>query len=99
MAEGDLRARFEAARWTTSPPNAQPWTFIVARRDDAQAHGRPAGVLNNRNRRRAPAVPALASAWRACGMGETENAYTLADHRQRLAPRRRHRTRVHQTLV
>ena len=33
VAEADVRALFEAARWTMSSYNAQPWRYIVAARD------------------------------------------------------------------
>jgi nitroreductase len=33
IAEGDLQAIFEAARWAPSSYNNQPWRFLYARRD------------------------------------------------------------------
>jgi nitroreductase len=35
VAAADLRSLFEAARWAPSAFNEQPWSFIVARREDA----------------------------------------------------------------
>ena len=37
IAEADLLALFEAARWAASSYNEQPWRFIVARREEAEA--------------------------------------------------------------
>ncbi len=34
VADGDLRAVLEAARWSASTYNEQPWRFLVARRGD-----------------------------------------------------------------
>jgi nitroreductase len=36
---------FEAARWAPSSGNAQPWSFLVARKEDAAEHAKLAGVL------------------------------------------------------
>lgn len=39
LSEADLTSLLEAARWSPSCGNAQPWAFVVARRgDDAHAH-------------------------------------------------------------
>ena len=35
ISDGDFLALFEAARWAPSSFNAQPWRFIVARRQDS----------------------------------------------------------------
>jgi len=35
-----LRALFEAARWASSSYNAQPWSFIVATKDDPENYKR-----------------------------------------------------------
>jgi nitroreductase len=35
VADNDLLAVLEAARWSASAANAQPWSYIVAKRDDA----------------------------------------------------------------
>ena len=36
VAEADLRALFEAARWAPSSRNEQPWSYVVARRDELE---------------------------------------------------------------
>lgn len=35
-----LRSLFEAARWAASSFNAQPWSFIVATKDDSEHYGK-----------------------------------------------------------
>jgi nitroreductase len=40
-----LASLFEAARWAPSSGNGQPWTFLVATKDDASEHERMASVL------------------------------------------------------
>jgi len=40
VAEKDLRALFEAARWAPSSYNEQPWRYLVARREQPEAFER-----------------------------------------------------------
>lgn len=54
-----LLSLFEAARWAPSSRNAQPWRFIVATRDDAEAYANLLSVLNESNRRWAGNAPVL----------------------------------------
>jgi nitroreductase len=53
-----LASLFEAARWAPSSGNGQPWSFLVATRDDAAEHDRLASVLNPGNAwaRKAPVL-------------------------------------------
>jgi nitroreductase len=44
-----LRRLFEAARWAPSSGNGQPWSFLVARKEDAAEFERLASVLNPGN--------------------------------------------------
>jgi nitroreductase len=46
---GALRSVFEAARWAPSSGNGQPWSFIVARREQAAEFEKLASVLNPGN--------------------------------------------------
>ena len=55
-----LRALFEAARWAASCANAQPWSFIVATKDDAANFARVLGILVELNQAWAKHAPALA---------------------------------------
>lgn len=49
ITDAELGSLFEAARWTASCFNDQPWTFVVARREDAAAFARILGVLVEAN--------------------------------------------------
>jgi nitroreductase len=40
-----IRSIFEAARWSASSFNEQPWSFIVARHEDREAFAKVAGCL------------------------------------------------------
>lgn len=44
-----LRRLFEAARWAPSSGNGQPWSFLVARKEDAAEFEKIASVLNSGN--------------------------------------------------
>lgn len=56
----DLRSVFEAARWAPSSYNAQPWRWIVARREEPEAFGRLLSCLVEGNRLWAKRAPVLA---------------------------------------
>ena len=61
VAQDDVRALFEAARWTMSSYNAQPWRFIVAERSrDPQTWERIYSVLLEGNQPWASNAPVLA---------------------------------------
>lgn len=49
----------EAARWAASSRNAQPWSFIVAIRDDPEDYARMLACLGERNQRWAGRAPVL----------------------------------------
>jgi len=59
IAEGDLRALFEAARWAPSSYNEQPWRFIVATRANRNEFDRMLSCLVPANQKWASAVPVL----------------------------------------
>lgn len=54
-----LLSVFEAARWTASSNNEQPWHFIVATRDEPEEFGRLLACLVERNQSWAKAAPVL----------------------------------------
>lgn len=58
LADDELTALLEAARWAPSANNSQPWRFLVARRDD-QHFDALAGLLAAGNRSWAPRASAL----------------------------------------
>lgn len=55
-----LASLFEAARWAPSCFNEQPWRFVVATMDDAQAHARILACLVPGNQVWAKHAPVLA---------------------------------------
>lgn len=54
-----LRSLFEAARWSASCFNEQPWRFVVALKDDPVSFDAMCQCLNESNRRWAPSAPVL----------------------------------------
>jgi len=57
-----LRSLFEAARWAPSSSNEQPWAFLMATKDDPEAHGRLLSTLVEFNQTWAKHAPVLAIA-------------------------------------
>ena len=45
VSDEDLRSLFEAARWAPSSYNEQPWSFIVAKKEDAEEFARVLSCL------------------------------------------------------
>ena len=60
VAEDDLRSLFEAARWAASSYNEQPWSYVVATKDDPEEFERLLSCLVDVNQAWANAVPVLA---------------------------------------
>ena len=60
VSDEDLRSLFEAARWAPSSYNEQPWSYIVARKEDEAEYARLLSCLNEGNQAWAKAVPVLA---------------------------------------
>jgi nitroreductase len=60
VSRDDLRSLFEAARWAPSSYNEQPWSYVVATRDDAAAYERVLSCLVEANQAWAKAAPVLA---------------------------------------
>jgi nitroreductase len=57
-----LASLFEAARWAPSSSNEQPWTYLVATKDDAENFSKTLSVLVEFNANWAKAAPVLALA-------------------------------------
>jgi nitroreductase len=60
VPEADLRSLFEAARWAPSSYNEQPWSYIVATKDDPEQFQRLLSCLAEGNQIWAQAAPVLA---------------------------------------
>ena len=60
VSKDDLRSLFEAARWAPSSYNEQPWSYIVATKDDAENFKKVVSCLVEGNQAWASAAPVLA---------------------------------------
>ena len=60
VSQADLRSLFEAARWSASSYNEQPWRYIVASKDDPQAFEQMLSCLVEGNQPWAKEAPVLA---------------------------------------
>ncbi len=60
VPDADLRSLFEAARWAPSSYNEQPWSYIVATRDNSEQFQRLLSCLVDANQVWAQAAPVLA---------------------------------------
>lgn len=54
-----LRSMLEAARWSASSGNGQPWSFLIATREEPDAFARLVGCLSEGNTTWAPRAPVL----------------------------------------
>lgn len=57
-----LQSLFEAARWSASSYNEQPWRFVVATRENPEAYDALLSAVNEKNRRWASRAPVLVGA-------------------------------------
>lgn len=60
VSESDLRSLFEAARWAASSYNEQPWSYIVATKENPEEFERLLSCLVEGNQVWAKAAPVLA---------------------------------------
>jgi nitroreductase len=60
VSEADLCSLFEAARWAPSSYNEQPWSYLVATRDNPEEFTRLLSCLVEGNQAWAKAAPVLA---------------------------------------
>ena len=72
VAAEDLRSIFEAARWAASSYNEQPWTYIVATKDEPDGYAKLLSCLVEPNQEWAKFAPVLA-------LGCTRLTFTLND--------------------
>ena len=59
VSDDDLRSLFEAARWAASSYNEQPWSYIVATKEDMAQFERLLSCLVEGNQAWAKAAPVL----------------------------------------
>lgn len=70
-----LLSLFEAARWSPSSANEQPWRFIVATKDDSRVFSSLVESLKEGNRRWADRAPMLVLALAQSTYSKTGSAY------------------------
>jgi nitroreductase len=86
VAPDVLRSLWEAARWAPSSANAQPWSFLVATRDDPQEFDRMLGCLVEGNQIWAKQAPVLmVSVAAKLDRGKDPNAHAWYDVGQAVA--------------
>jgi nitroreductase len=60
VSAADLQSLFEAARWAASSYNEQPWSYVIATRDDPAEFAKLLSCLIEGNQAWAKAAPVLA---------------------------------------
>jgi nitroreductase len=81
LGDDELAVLLEAARWSPSAGNSQPWAFLVGRRGDA-AHEGFVELLAPSVRRWAPAASALVFTLNQVASGPEEDALGYSDYAQ-----------------
>jgi nitroreductase len=81
LSDDELEVLLEAARWSPSAGNSQPWAFLVGRRGDA-AHATFVELLASSVRRWAPAASALFFTLNQVASGPEEDALAYSDYAQ-----------------
>lgn len=78
VSPDDLKALFEAARWSASSFNEQPWRYIVVTRENAVEYDRLLSCLMEGNQEWARRAPVLA-------LGVIKTSFTRNDKPNRVA--------------
>jgi nitroreductase len=81
LADGELSVLLEAARWSPSAGNSQPWAFLVSRRGDA-VHSAFVELLAPSVRRWAPDASALLFTLNQVASGPEADALGYSDYAQ-----------------
>jgi nitroreductase len=76
----DLRSLFEAARWAASSYNEQPWSYIVATKDDAANYDKVLSCLVEGNQAWAKLAPVLAIGCASLKFTRNSHPNTVALH-------------------
>ena len=80
VPEEDLRALLEAARWSASNFNEQPWRYIVGTRKDPEGFERLLSCLDELNQPWAKTAPVLALGCAALKFARNGQPNTTAEH-------------------
>ena len=80
MPPEDLCSLFEAARWAASSYNEQPWSFIVATKDQADQFERALSCLVEPNQAWARSAPVLVLTCTSQNFGRNGKPNSAAEH-------------------
>ena len=80
VAKEDLLALFEAARWAPSSYNEQPWSYLVATKDDPGAFATMLSCLVEGNQVWAKAAPVLALGCTSLNFARNGQPNAAAEH-------------------
>jgi nitroreductase len=80
VAVDALQSLFEAARWAASSYNEQPWSYIVATKDDADGFAKVLSCLVEGNQEWAKAAPVLAIGCASLRFNRNNNPNAAALH-------------------
>ena len=80
VSDDDLRSLFEAARWAASSYNEQPWSYMVAKKEDADEFGRLLSCLVEANQVWAKAASVLALGISRLNFARNNNPNRAAIH-------------------
>jgi nitroreductase len=80
VSDEDLRSLFEAARWAPSSNNEQPWSYIIAKREDADEFGRLLSCLVVFNQVWAKAASVLALSFSRLNFASNNEPNSAAIH-------------------
>ncbi len=80
VSKDDLQSLFEAARWAASSYNEQPWSYIVARREDSDAFAQLLSCLVEGNQAWAKHVPVLAIGCTSTKFAKNGQPNAAAEH-------------------
>ena len=80
VSDDDLRSLFEAARWAPSSYNEQPWSYMVAKKEDLDEFGRLLSCLVEANQAWAKATSVLALGISRLNFARNNNPNRAAIH-------------------
>jgi nitroreductase len=80
VSDEDLRSLFEAARWAPSSNNEQPWSYVIAKREDADEFGRLLSCLVEFNQVWAKAASVLALSFSRLNFARNNEPNSAAIH-------------------
>src|ERR1700722_963387 len=80
VSDEDLRSLFEADRWAPSSNNEQPWSYIIAKRENADEFGRLLSCLVEFNQVWAKAASVLALSFSRLNFARNNEPNSAAIH-------------------